>query len=144
LPQTVRIRDEAIAAAPIVERVEEHREPVVAEYLLALAQDAGRDLARILIVEPRAYVERVGVVHQIDDRSIAGRRIFGGLDLVQILDLRRETPRFLVEYAVDDGRACDANDADGLRARTVGNGFLRRPFCGCKAERGEGDEMASR
>ena len=47
LAQAVRIRHEAIAAAPIVERVEQHREPVVAEYLFALAENPGRDLARV-------------------------------------------------------------------------------------------------
>ena len=39
----VRVRLEAIAAAAVVERVEDHREPVVAEYLFALPQDPRRD-----------------------------------------------------------------------------------------------------
>ena len=70
LAQAVRIRHEAIAAAPVVERVEQHREPVVAEHFFALPQDARRDLARVAVVEARADVDRVLVVQQIDDRAL--------------------------------------------------------------------------
>ncbi len=124
LAQAVRVRHEAIAAALVVERIEQHREPVVAEHLLALAQDARRDLARVAIVESRGDVDRVRVVQQIDDRALGGRRVLGRLDLVQVLELGRELPGCLVEHAVDDGRRCRADDADGFLAGAVGQRFL--------------------
>jgi hypothetical protein len=65
------------------------------------------------------------------------------LDLVQILESRRELPRFVVENAVDDRRTRDANDAHGFRARAVGQRFLRRGRHG-RAQQANGRQDPSR
>ena len=101
LAQTVGVGLEAITAAPVVIRIEHHREPVVAKDLLALAADAGGDLARIAIEEARADVQRLGVVHHVDQRALARRRVLGRLDLVQVVELLIGEPRSAVFGRVD-------------------------------------------
>jgi hypothetical protein len=124
LAQAVGIGLKAIAAAPIVERIEDHREPVVAEHLFALAQDSRRDVGGAAVVEARADVQIVGVVHHVDDRPFARGGVFGRLDLVKVIDRRCEGPGFLVEYAVDDRRGRRAHDPERLFAAAFGGALL--------------------
>ena len=67
LAQAVRVRHETIAAASVVERIEQHGKPIVTEHLLALAADARRDRARVAVVQARGDVDRVRVLHHVHD-----------------------------------------------------------------------------
>ena len=136
LAQAVRIRHEAIAAAPIVERVEQHREPVVAEYLFALPENARRDLARVAVVEARADVDRVLVV-QSNRRRCArwpartrsvGSRAGPRAASASCQASSSSTPSMT-------GGVRGADDPDGFLAGAVGDRFL--PWRWGQRRRGE-------
>ena len=129
---TVRIQAEEVAAAAGVERIERHVEAVVLADVVGLAQVVRRDLVGLGVVEPRADVQRLVVVEQIDLGALVGDRVLDRARLVQVVDERGRRPRGVVELAVDDGRAsscapCAPNAGRDLGAvRAPGRARLRR------------------
>ncbi|WP_259302777.1 hypothetical protein [Thermomonas sp. S9] len=114
-----RVDDQLVAAAVVVEGVQEHAHPVVVERAVAVAQ-VGLDARGIGVFGMEGEVQRVAVVADAHAGFHRRRGVVAGLDVVGDLLHQRALPGGVVELAVDHDRPLQQRDA------AAGHGGRRR------------------
>ncbi len=135
-----RVRHQLVAAAVVVEGVEEDADPVVVEHRVAVAQ-VGADPRRVRIGRVERHVQRVGGVADADGGLHRRRDVVAGLDLVGDLLDERALPGRVVELAVDHDAVRQLRDpAAGHVARRRRGGGVLGPGLGerCAEQEGSG------
>ena len=125
-PRAVRIDVKLVTGAALVERVEGHREAVVAEGHVLLVEHLGDDRLGPGVPEARREIQVVVVECYVDARALGGSAVLVRHHDVQVLHERRLLPHEVVEPAVEDRRLLRAVRGDGLAGRVVGR---RRRSC---------------
>ncbi len=125
-----RVDGEVVAAAPVVERIEEQDEAVAGHALVAPAQ-ARDDRVGVRVPHPRPDVERVVVVGDAHFGALGRRLAFVLIGLEPAGHGWRLLPDRLVELAVHVHRLRQAHRLDRARDEAVG--------CGRDSRRGSAD-----
>ena len=113
------IHGELERRAVIMVTVEVDVEDVALGVVVAAAQ-AARDLRRRVVVQPRAHVNRVGVVQQHHGRRFGGSLAFVRVGLGEAADRDRPGPRRIIEPAVERRRVAHPHRRHRRRHATVG------------------------
>ena len=120
-PHAVRIDVKRVTGAALVERVERHRETVLAEGHVLLVEDFGDDRLGPGVPEARREIQVVVVERNIDARALGGSAVLVRHHDVQVLDERRLLPHGVVEPAVEDRWLLRTVRGHGLAGRVVGH-----------------------